>query len=40
MLYGKQFGFQASHSTDHAITELVNHIFNNFNENKFTLSIY
>ena len=40
LLYDKQFGFQASHSTDHAIIELTNQIYNSFNENKFTLGVF
>ena len=39
-LYEKQFGFQAAHSTDHAIVELANQIYSKFNENKFTLGVF
>ena len=40
LLYEKQFGFQAAHSTDHAIVELANQIYSKFNENKFTLGVF
>ena len=40
LLYNKQFGFQASHSTDHVIIELTNQTYNSFNENKFTLGVF
>ena len=33
ILYKKQFGFQAGHSTDHAIIQLTQEIFQSFNEN-------
>ena len=35
LLYEKQFGFQAKHSTDNAILEL-----SNSSENKFTLGVF
>ena len=35
LLYEKQFGLQAAHSTEHAIVELANQ--SKFSENKFTL---
>ena len=40
LLYEKQFGFQAKHSTDHAILELSNEIYQNFSDNKFTLGVF
>ena len=40
LLYEKQFGFQAFHSTDHAIIELTNEIYSNSNANKFTLGVF
>ena len=40
ILYKKQFGFQAGHSTDHAIIQLVQEILQSFNENKFTLGVF
>lgn len=40
ILYKKQFGFQAGHSTDHAIIHLVNEILQSFNENKYTLGVF
>ena len=36
----KQFGFQAGHSTDHAIIQLVDQIYENFEENKYTLGVF
>ena len=35
----KQFGFQASNSTEHAVIQLISQILNAFNENKYTLGI-
>ena len=32
----KQFGFQTSHSTEHAILLLVNELYQSFDESKFT----
>ena len=40
LLNEKQFGFQAKHSTDHAILELSNEIYQNFSDNKFTLGVF
>ena len=40
ILYEKQFGFQTSHSTEHAILLLVNQLYQLFDENKFTLGIF
>ena len=40
ILYCKQFGFQAGHSTDHAIIQLSNQIYENFEENKYTLGVF
>ena len=40
ILYEKQFGFQTSHSTEHAILLLVNQLYQSFDENKFTLGIF
>ena len=37
ILYSKQFGFQTGHSTDHAIIQLVEQIYENFEKNKYTL---
>ena len=39
ILYGKQFGFRAHHSTGHPLVELVNSIFDSFNERKHTIGI-
>ena len=40
ILYCKQFGFQAGHSTDHAIIQLVDQIYENFEENNYTLGVF
>ena len=40
ILYCKQFGFQAGHFTDHAIIQLLNQIYENFEENKYTLGVF
>ena len=40
ILYCKQFGFQAGHSTDHAIIQLVDQIYENFEENEYTLGVF
>ena len=32
ILFNKQFGFQADHSTEHALLELVDQISNTFND--------
>ena len=40
ILYKKQFGFQTSHSTEHAILLLANQLYQSFDENKFTLGIF
>ena len=38
ILYEKQFGFQTSHNTEHAILLLVNQLYQSFDESKFTQS--
>ena len=40
ILYEKLFRFQAAHSTEHAILELVNSIADSFGYGKFTLGIF
>ena len=40
IFYEKQFGFQTSHSTEHAILLLVNQLYQSFDESKFTLGIF
>ena len=37
---GKQFGVQTGYSTDHAIIHLVEQIYKNFEENKYTLGVF
>ena len=40
ILYYKQFGLQAGHSTDDAIIELLDKIYEHFEENKYTLGVF
>ena len=40
ILYEKKFGFQTSHSTEHAIQLLENQLYQFFDENKLTLGIF
>ena len=40
LFYEKQFGFQASNSTEHAVIQLISQILDVFNENKYTLGIF
>ena len=40
ILYEKQFGFQENHSTDLAITQLVDQISNSCEKNLFTLGVF
>ena len=40
LLFDKKFRFRKGHSTNHALIELVNRIYNSFNENKYTLGVF
>ena len=40
VLFNKQFGFRAKHSTEYAITELVDEILNGFSNDKYTLGVF
>ena len=40
ILYYKQLEFQAEHSTDHAIIQMLDQIYENFEENKYTLGVF
>ena len=40
ILYSKQFGFQTRRSTDYAIIQLVEQIYENLEENKYTLGVF
>ena len=40
ILYSKQFGFQTGHSTDHAIIQLEEQTYENFEENKYTSGMF
>ena len=39
-LYSKQFGFQIGHSTDHAVIQLVDQIYEEFEKNKCTSGVF
>ena len=39
LFYEKQFGFQASNSTEHAVIQLISQILDAFDENKYTPGI-
>ena len=39
LLFEKEFGFRKGHSTERAIIELVNRIYESFNENKYTFGV-
>ena len=40
MLYPKQFGFQKSHSTEHAIIQLTDQLNSSFEKNNFKLGVF
>ena len=40
ILYEKQFGFQTSRSTEHAILLLINQLYESLDESKSTLGIF
>ena len=40
LFHEKQFGFQASNSTEHVVIQLISQILDAFNENKYTLGIF
>ena len=40
IVYSKQFGFQTGHSTYHEIIQSVEQIYENFEENKYTLGVF
>ena len=40
ILYPKQFGFQKGHSTDHALLELVDQIYESFERNEYTIGVF
>ena len=40
ILYPKQFGFQKSHSTDHALLQLVDQIYKSFGRNEYTILVF
>ena len=40
ILYNKQFGFQPGQSTDHALVELIDQIYNSFNSDDYTIGVF
>ena len=42
ILFHKEFGFRKGHSTDHSYTliEVINSIYDFFNQNKYTLGVF
>ena len=40
ILFNKQFGFRAGHSTEHALLELIDHICDYFNNKNYFLGIF
>ena len=40
ILYSKQFGFQLGQSTDHAIVQLVDQIYDSFDANRYTIGVF
>ena len=40
LLFDNQFGFRKVHSREYALIELVNRIYDSFNESKYTLGIF
>ena len=40
LLFDKQFEFKKGHSTEHVLMELVNRIYDTFNENRYTLGVF
>ena len=40
ILYNKQFGFRTGHSTEHAIAQLVDKIYDVFEKNEYTLGVF
>ena len=40
ILFKKRFGFRSSHSTDHALLELIDQICESFDEKKYFLAIF
>ena len=40
ILNDKQFGFQAGHSTEHAILELIDQVGNAFGNKNFVLRVF
>ena len=40
ILYPKQFGFQKGHSTDHALLQLVDQIYESFERGEYTIEVF
>ena len=39
-MYDNQFGFQTGHSTEHAISQLVDQIYEAFEKNEYALGVF
>ena len=39
-LFHKQFGFRKGHFTDHPLIDLINSIYDSFNQHKYSLGIF
>ena len=40
ILFNKQFGFRAGHSTEHALLELIDQVSDSFNDKSYLLGIF
>ena len=40
IIYDNQFGFQTGHSTEHAISQLVDQIYEAFEKNEYALGVF
>ena len=40
ILYSKHFGFQKGHSTDHALLQLVDQIYESFERNEYIIGVF
>ena len=40
LIFHKQFSFRKVHSTDYALNELIDNIYDSFNQNKYALGVF
>ena len=40
MLYDKQYGFRAKHSTQHALVDIVNNVYNNMDTGLYSCGVF